>query len=94
MTCTEKDKYWMQHVFENMRGDIHKELGIPESTNLDRAKTLLEAIREAKIGTTIKNPLKIGKREYHVTKLLKQNAVVVLTAIRIGDKHQKERAKK
>jgi hypothetical protein len=78
----------MQNVFGNMKGSVHKDLGIPESHNLGHAKSLLEAIRKTKIGDTVNNPLVVGRRTYKVTKLLKKRAVVALTAIRIGEKNR------
>jgi len=59
------------------KGALSRQLGIPEKDNI--LFTLLEKIKKAEIGTTIKNPTKSGKQEIKVTKKLKKRAVLALT---------------
>ena len=58
-------------------GALSRQLGIPEEENIP--KTLLQKIKNAEIGETIKNPTKKGKRRIKVTRLLKRRAVLALT---------------
>jgi len=58
-------------------GALSRQLGIPEKDNIPF--TLLEKIKKAEIGKTIKNPTKSGKREIKVTKKLKKRVVLALT---------------
>lgn len=59
------------------KGALSKELGIPEAKNIPKA--LLNKIKSAKIGTTIKNPTKSGKRNIKVTGTTKKRATLALT---------------
>jgi hypothetical protein len=59
------------------KGALSRQLEIPEKDNIPF--TLLEKIKKAEIGTTIKNPTKSGKQEIKVTKKLKKRAVLALT---------------
>ena len=69
-------KKWMRKVTIK-RGTLSRQLGIPVEDNIPI--TLLKAIRDAKIGSTIKNPTKTGKPHIKVTRLLKRRAVLAIT---------------
>lgn len=69
-------KKWIKKV-RIKTGALSRQLGIPEKDNIPF--TLLEKIKKAEIGTTIKNPTKSGKQEIKVTKKLKKRAVLALT---------------
>jgi hypothetical protein len=75
-----KGRFWIQAAVRR-KGALSKQLGIPEEKNIP--VTLLERIRKAKIGTTIKNPTKTGKRTIKVTNKLKRRAVLALTLKRL-----------
>jgi len=59
------------------KGALSRQLGVLVKDNIPF--TLLEKIKKAEIGTTIKNPTKSGKQEIKVTKKLKKRAVFALT---------------
>ena len=69
-------KKWM-HKVAIKKGTLSRQLGIPIEDNIPI--TLLKAIQNAKIGTTIKNPTKAGKASIKVTRLLKKRAVFAIT---------------
>jgi len=71
-----KKKLWIQSATLK-EGTLSRQLGIPIKDNIP--VTLLKAIRDADIGETIKNPTKKGKKQFKVTKLLKQRSVLALT---------------
>ena len=71
-----KKELWIQEAV-GKRGSLSRQLGIPVKENIP--KTLLRRIKTAKIGRTIRNPSKKGKRRYKVTRLLKKRAVLALT---------------
>ena len=73
-------KYWIQRAVRK-RGSLSRQLGIPEEENIPVA--LLRKIAKAKIGSTIENPTKKGRRRYTVTRLLKRRAVLALTLKRL-----------
>ena len=73
-------RYWIQRAVKR-KGALSRQLGIPEEENIPI--TLLEKIRKAEIGTTIKNPTKTGKRTIKVTRKLKRRAVLALTLKRL-----------
>ncbi len=73
-------KYWIQSALKK-RGSLSRQLRIPEKENIPY--TLLEKIVKAKIGSTIENPTKKGRRRYTVTRLLKRRAVLALTLKRL-----------
>ena len=75
-------KYWIQSAMKKHKpGSLSRQLEVPIKDNIPF--TLLEKIRAAQIGTTVKNPAKTGKRRIKVTKLLKQRAVLALNLKRI-----------
>jgi hypothetical protein len=76
---------WMKHAFEK-RGALKKQLQIPKGETIPR--TLLTRIKQAKQGSTIKNPTKIGKRRIAVTGLLKKRVNPVVTAQRYAGKRR------
>jgi len=69
-------KRWIKKA-QLKKGALSRQLGIPEKDNIPF--TLLEKIKKAEIGETIKNPTKSGKREIKVTNKLKKRAVLALT---------------
>ncbi len=71
-----KDRYWIQRAIKKP-GALSRQLGIPVEKNIP--KKLLLKIKRAKVGTTIRNPTKVGKRRIKVTRLLKRRAVLALT---------------
>jgi len=73
-------KYWIQSAL-GKKGALSRQLGIPEKENIPY--TLLERIVKARIGSTIENPTKKGRRRYTVTRLLKRRAVLALTLKRL-----------
>jgi len=73
-------RYWIQSAIKK-KGALSRELGIPIEKNIPIS--LLEKIRNAKIGSTITNPTKTGKRRIKVTRLLKKRAVLALTLKRL-----------
>ena len=77
-----KKNYWIQGAMKKHKpGSLSRQLEVPVKDNIPF--TLLEKIRTAPIGTTVKNPAKAGKRRIHVTRLLKQRAVLALNLKRI-----------
>ncbi|MCX6693095.1 MAG: hypothetical protein NT074_00870 [Methanomicrobiales archaeon] len=54
------------------KGALSRQLGIPEVENIPTP--LLKKIMDAKLGSTITNPTKIGNERYHVTRLMKMRA--------------------
>ena len=73
-------RYWIQSAIKK-KGALSRQLGIPIEKNIPIS--LLEKIRNAKIGSTITNPTKTGKRRIKVTRLLKKRAVLALTLKRL-----------
>ena len=71
-----KKKRWIQSA-SLKEGALSRQLNIPISENIP--VTLLKAIRDAEIGTIIKNPTKMGKQEIPVTPLLNRRVVLALT---------------
>jgi len=55
------------------KGALHRQLGISPNDRIP--KTLLRAIKNAEVGTTISNPTKTGKRRIPVTTLLKKRVL-------------------
>ena len=90
------EKCFIQPAIEKERirhheGYTHELLGIPKDFNLSHAETLLEKVVKTPIGKTFKNPLKIGKSEYVVTRELKRHANFALNLIRITEKRSKRK---
>lgn len=56
------------------KGALSKQLGIPEEDNIPI--TLLNKIIKAKVGDTITNPTKVGKKKIKVTRLLERRAIL------------------
>ena len=73
-------RYWIQRAIKKP-GALSRQLGIPIKKNIPIS--LLKKIRNAKIGSTITNPTKTGKRRIKVTRLLKKRAVLALTLKRL-----------
>ena len=55
---------------------LHKQMGIPMDKKIP--VTLLRKIKNTKLGKTIKNPTKTGRKKYKVTRLLKERVVQVI----------------
>ena len=77
-----------EHI-KHHEGYTHKLLGVPLDYNLSRAETLLKKVVKTPIGEKFKNPLKIGKSEYVVTRELKRHANFALNLIRITEARRK-----
>ena len=74
---------WIQHALKgHKKGSLHKQLGIPQTKTIP--KTLLNRIKSAKVGKTIKNPTKTGKRRIKITGLLKKRAVLAHTLRKVN----------
>lgn len=86
-----KTKYWIPKI-DMKKGALSRQLGIPEEENIPIS--LLGKIKTAKIGTTVKNPTKKGKRKIKVTRLLKKRAVLAHTLKKIGKKKKKRKRRK
>lgn len=86
-----KQKYWIPKI-DMKKGALSRQLGIPEEENIPIS--LLAKIKKAKIGTTITNPTKTGKRKIKVTKLLKKRAVLAHTLKRIKKPKKKRKRRK
>jgi len=71
-----KKKKWIRRAVKK-EGGLSRQLGIPKKERIPT--TLLRKIKNAKVGTTITNPTKTGKRRIKVTRLLKKRAVLALT---------------
>lgn len=71
-----KRKLWIQEA-NFKKGALKKQLGIPETENVPL--TLLKKLREAKIGSIVKNPTKIGRKFITVTTLLKRRVIPAIT---------------
>lgn len=74
---TKRKKFWIQSVLKGKGGELSRQLEIPVEDNIPF--TLLQKIRDTKIGDIITNPTKTGKRRIKVTRLLKRRAVLALT---------------
>lgn len=76
-------KKWIQKA--NLKeGTLSKQLGIPIEENIPI--TLLKLIMRSEIGMFIRNPTKIGKRQYKITRLMKHRASLALTLKKIKRK--------
>ena len=81
-----KAKLWIKEVVKpEERGRFHAQLGISPKERIP--KTLTQKIVSSKIGSTIQNPTKSGKRKIKVTRLMKQRANF---ALNVGYKKKKE----
>lgn len=88
-----KKEYWIPKI-DMKKGALSRQLEIPKEENIPIS--LLAKIKKAKIGTTITNPTKTGKRRIKVTRLLKRRAVLAhtLKKIKKTKKSKKRRRKK
>jgi len=76
---------WIPCALVNHKpGALHTMLGVPKTNTIPF--TLLENIRKAPIGSTIKNPTQIGKSHIKITRLVKSRSVLALNLKRIGKK--------
>lgn len=71
-----RKKKWIQKAITKRCG-LHRQLRVPKEKRIPTI--LLRKIKSAKIGSTIKNPTKKGKRRIRVTRKLKKRAVLALT---------------
>jgi len=69
-------RFWIRRAIRKP-GALSRQLGVPVEKNIP--KRLLQRIQLARIGTTVRNPTKTGKRRIKVTRLLKRRAVLALT---------------
>ena len=76
-----KRKWIGKALSKHKPGSLSRQLEIPIKDNIPF--TLLEKIRNTKIGITITNPTKAGSRRIKVTRLLKRRAVLALNLKRI-----------
>ncbi len=84
-------KRWIRKAVKK-KGGLSRQLNIPEKENIP--VSLLKKIRNAKIGTTITNPTKTGKKKIKVTRKLKRRAVLALTLKKLGRKKKKRKRKR
>ena len=70
-----KKRKWIQKAVKKL-GALSRQLNIPKEKNIPT--TLLKKINSAKVGTTIKNPTKTGRRKIKVTRKLKWRASLAL----------------
>lgn len=87
MARSKSNKRWIQDVVENpkfKKGQLSHDLGIPEEKNIPLS--LLRKIKQAPIGTTIKNPTKIGKSSIKITKKIKNRSVFAFNLKQLGKK--------
>ena len=82
---------WIQKA-NLKKGALHRQLGIPQDEKIP--VTLLKKIKKAKIGETITNPTKKGKRKIKVTQLLKRRANLALTLKELAKKKKRKRGRK
>lgn len=75
-----RKKKWIQKAVKK-RGALSRQLGIPEKKNIP--VSWLSKIIKAKIGATVKNPTRSGKKKVKVTRLLKRRAVLAHTLKKI-----------
>lgn len=73
------------------KGSLHRMLGVPSSHNLP--KTFLDVIDITPINNIAYNPTKIGKPHVRVTHLMKKEAVLYRTAIRLAENARKNKKK-
>jgi hypothetical protein len=76
--------------FEHV-GMTHDLLSIPRDFNLADVKQLLRKIVKTPIDDIIDNPTKIGKKQYKVTKELKQHVNAALNLINISQNFNKKK---
>ena len=77
-----KVKWIQQAVKKSKKGALSRQLGIPEEKNIPA--TLLNRIKAAEIGETVRNPCETGKQHVKVTRLLKKRAVLASTLKKIN----------
>jgi len=80
-----KKKKWIQSTGLK-KGALSRQLGIPEEKNIP--KTLLDEIIQAKAGDRIKNPTKIGKKSFKVTRLMERRAIMARNLKAIAEKRR------
>ena len=66
-------KKWIQKTGLK-RGALSRQLEIPIGENIP--KTLLDGIIKAKAGEKIRNPTKVGKKSFRVTRLMERRAIL------------------
>jgi len=64
---------WIQKIHLR-RGALHKQLGISKDNKIP--VSLLNKIISAKVGETIKNPSKAGRKRIKVTRVLERRAIL------------------
>jgi hypothetical protein len=74
--------------FEHV-GMTHDLLSIPEDFNLAKVEPLLKKIIKAPLRSIINNPYDIGKKQYLVTKELKQHVNAAYNLMNISQKFHK-----
>lgn len=78
--------------FEHV-GMTHDLLSIPRDFNLSHVKSLMKKIVKSPIGSIIDNPTKIGNKQYHVTRELKQHINAAYNLINISENAHKHSGK-
>jgi hypothetical protein len=91
-----KKKKFIQKIIEHEQkfehaGMTHDLLSIPREYNLAHVKKLLVKIVNAPIDKIINNPTDIGKKQYQVTKELKQHVNAALNLINISQNYHKKK---
>lgn len=82
-----KKEMWMQRALRRKPGALHRQLGIPIKTKIPR--TLLRTILSNEEGTVVRNPTKVGRRKYKITRLMRQRANPVFTVGTIRRKRKR-----
>jgi len=83
-----KKRKWIQKAVKKP-GALSRQLNIPKEKNIPT--TLLKKINSAKVGTTIKNPTKTGRRKIKVTRKLKWRASLALRLKKWSRKKKRKR---
>ncbi len=95
----ENPELFMQEMTARMEekgseGSLHRMLGFPLDYNMGDAMSLLERIKNSKLGARFKNHLAHGIREIHVTPMLKKKAVAAWVRIRASRGEYADKKKK
>jgi len=75
-----KRRFWIRRAIRRP-GALSRQLSIPLEENIP--VTLLRKLRKAKVGETVRNPTRLGKRVIKVTRLLKRRVVLATTLRRL-----------
>tara|TARA_Y100000310_G_C20272751_1_gene618801 strand:+ start:322 stop:591 length:270 start_codon:yes stop_codon:yes gene_type:complete len=79
---------WIQKV-RIKKGSLHRQLKIPKEKKIPVA--LLNKIINAKLGDTITNPTKIGKKKIKIRRRIKRKALLAKNLKKISSKSKKKK---